>query len=208
MIISPYKYGQWSEDVFLWKHLIKHKLRSKVPKFFIDIGASNGVSNSNSRYFIHLGWKAWLFEPDPTNFKLLLQNTNFKELCRDKEDHFWVWARQMAITGNREGKIRFRSDGGLSTIDPKGGIQVECRKVVDVFRCPSVLRGVGILDVDTEGDEEEIVREFLKITKPCFIIIEHQNDGHKMNVQEELLRADYDRLRREGVNDIWQLKSL
>lgn len=209
MIVSPYKYAQWKEDVFLWKHLVQNKLRSKVPEFYIDIGASNGVSNSNSRYFVHLGWRVWLYEPDPTNYRLLCQNTNFRLLNEEKNGSLRdkVIAHNLAI-GPKSGEIRFTSEGGLSRIDPNGPIRVKCQTVGRAFSRDAVRQGVGILDIDTEGGEEAILEDFLRITHPCFIIIEHQNEQHKMQKQEGILKDRYRRLRREGVNDIWQLKSL
>jgi hypothetical protein len=68
---------------------------------------------------------------------------------------------------------------------------------------------IGILDIDTEGGEEKILGQFLRLKiRPSFVIIEHQNDQHKINMQQHLLQEEYRRIRREGVNDIWQLKSL
>jgi len=200
MIVSPFKYSQWGEDVFLYKYIKGNKLGGKVPKVFIDIGASNGVSNSNSRYFVHLDWEVHLYEPDPTNFALLCQNTSNinKDACR-------VYAYNVAI-GNRNARLKFKSEGGLSRLDPKGDVEVECLRVWDII---SEGEEVGILDIDTEGNEENILVQFFTMgIKPCFLIIEHQQDGPKMQKQEKLLDPEYKRIRRKGVNDIWVLKSL
>jgi FkbM family methyltransferase len=163
----------------------------------VDIGASNGVSNSNSRYFVHLGWRVVLFEPDPVNYGLLVQNTNVNETK--------VEMHNLAI-GNKRGTLKFKSEGGLSRLDANGDIKVDCVKVSDMFWPDSK---IGILDIDTEGGEENILKQFFMLgISPSFVIIEHQNDQHKMNVQGELLNNKYKRIRREGVNDIWALKSL
>ena len=59
----PFNYDQHRERRCIVDYIRKNNL--SVPTVYVDIGASDGVCNSNSRYFIHQGWVGYLFEPCP-----------------------------------------------------------------------------------------------------------------------------------------------
>jgi FkbM family methyltransferase len=58
-------YSQCSEDEFF------DKLLNKKDGTIVEVGAADGINNSNSKYFIDLGWKSLLIEPNPNNFNKL-----------------------------------------------------------------------------------------------------------------------------------------
>lgn len=195
----PFKYDQHGEVKCIVDYIRKNNLN--IPQKYIDIGASDGVCNSNSRYFAHQGtWEVHLFEPCPVNFRLLETNTH----------PTWGNSIYNYAVGNKNGKVKFKSEGGLSKIDQKGGIEVEMITVKKMFEKPlwNVKKdSIGILDVDTEGGEEGILLQFMKLeVYPHFIIVEHQNNNPKIQEQERILSPKYKRIARKGVNDIWHLK--
>jgi FkbM family methyltransferase len=59
------KYCQYDEEVFLLNHFGDKK------GFLVDIGAADGIRNSNSRKLIEKGWRGLLVEPGEVNFKKL-----------------------------------------------------------------------------------------------------------------------------------------
>jgi len=68
----PY-YSQAGQDKFLNEEIFHGKRNGT----FIDVGAHDGISYSNTYYFEkELGWKGICIEPHPKNFKLLSQNRN------------------------------------------------------------------------------------------------------------------------------------
>ena len=60
--------SQMGQDMFLNRWFFK----DRVPGFFVDVGAYDGVSGSNTFYFEkRLGWKGVAFEPNPSAFEVL-----------------------------------------------------------------------------------------------------------------------------------------
>lgn len=57
------KYSQYGEEVFLLNYF-----KDKKDGFLVEIGAADGVNNSNSRRLIEEGWKAILVEPNNNNY--------------------------------------------------------------------------------------------------------------------------------------------
>lgn len=70
------KYSQYDEE-----HILDFFFKKKKDGFVVDIGAADGVSNSNSRKLILDGWSGLLVEPNPNNYNKLvnLYNENDKD---------------------------------------------------------------------------------------------------------------------------------
>ena len=69
------KYAQYNEEDFLLNYF-----KGINNGILVDIGAADGINNSNSRYLLELGWKGLLVEPNKKNFnklkELYLNNDN------------------------------------------------------------------------------------------------------------------------------------
>jgi len=52
---------------------IKKLLKGNANRFFVECGALDGETRSNTLYFEKMGWKGLLIEADPLNFKKLVQ---------------------------------------------------------------------------------------------------------------------------------------
>lgn len=67
-------YSQYNEEKFLFEYF-----PNKIDGFLVDIGAADGINNSNSRTLIEIGWEGLLVEPGTNNFnklKELYQNNS------------------------------------------------------------------------------------------------------------------------------------
>lgn len=75
------RYSQYNEEGF-----IDSFFKNKNNGFLVDIGAADGITNSNSRFLIEKGWGGILIEPNTKNFnklqelyknnkKVILENT-------------------------------------------------------------------------------------------------------------------------------------
>jgi FkbM family methyltransferase len=69
------KYSQYNEESFLTTFF-----NSITNGLVVEIGAADGISNSNSRYLIEMGWSGLLVEPNKKNYikikNLYLNNDN------------------------------------------------------------------------------------------------------------------------------------
>lgn len=61
------KYAQYNEEEFLINYF-----KGVNNGTLVDIGAADGINNSNSRYLIELGWSGLLVEPNKKNFQKLI----------------------------------------------------------------------------------------------------------------------------------------
>jgi hypothetical protein len=62
--------GPYSDDQWITESIIKNKL-GKKPGIYIDIGAQDGITGSQTLFLARLGWKGVLFECDPEWVKIL-----------------------------------------------------------------------------------------------------------------------------------------
>lgn len=144
--------------------------RNKRNGVFVDIGAHDGKSGSNTYFFEkELGWTGICFEPMPNVFEKLKKNRNCVciEACVAKTEGIvpFVWV-------NSPGGVDMLS-GMLDTYDPRhwARMRTECREQggtytivnMDAIRLDTVLQEHGIkkidyLSVDTEGNELEILQ--------------------------------------------------
>jgi FkbM family methyltransferase len=62
------KYAQYNEEEFLLDYF-----KGIDNGVLVDIGAADGITNSNSRYLIELGWSGLLVEPNKKNFEKLVE---------------------------------------------------------------------------------------------------------------------------------------
>lgn len=108
-------YAQYNEDMLV------SRLLDSVDTV-IDVGANDGVSDSNSFFFVVRGASALLFEPIPENFRAL-------------QDFTWSAPNVVAVNegiSDREGELEFAVQGVLSfatdTEDPAHS--ESCRSVL------------------------------------------------------------------------------
>jgi FkbM family methyltransferase len=88
------KYSQYNEEKFLLDFFgINYK------GIVVEIGAADGINNSNSRFLIELGWTGLLVEPNKKNFKklselyygnnnIILENLGCSNITTEKVDFF------------------------------------------------------------------------------------------------------------------------
>lgn len=72
-------YGQNKEDMIMYNH-IKEKYSPKYKGNILEIGANDGVTLSNSKFFRDIGWTGYLVEPSKIAYDKLLNNINKKTL--------------------------------------------------------------------------------------------------------------------------------
>lgn len=144
--------------------------RKKKQGVFVDIGAHDGISGSNSYFFEkELGWTGICFEPMPNAFEKLKENRScicVNACVAAQEDIVpFVWVKSA-------GGVDMLS-GILATYDPRhwARMQDECSQQggsyevinMDAVRLETILQKHGIkeidyLSVDTEGNELEILQ--------------------------------------------------
>lgn len=162
-----------------------------VPRLIVDIGANDGIYQSNSRFFLQQAWNAILIEPLPHIFKRLASNMD-----EFKDRSIFI----NAAVGDRSGATKIyrhpndsdnTSDGGASLIlnPDQSTASWEC-ELVDAHALAVQYPDVGVLSVDAEGYDHVILRRWLGTkNRPMFIISENLTDWGTQPEKEFLLHS-------------------
>ncbi|MCH9620733.1 MAG: hypothetical protein S4CHLAM20_01340 [Chlamydiia bacterium] len=144
------------QDKFVNEHFFKDRKKG----FFIDIGAHEGVFNSNSYYFEKLGWDGICFEPDPRSFAELkkVRNCilyNFAVGSEEKVENFiqhpCSFVSGLDRTYEKQHRKVFRVKDGSRYFIP-----VQVVRLNDILKKHGI-KHVDFLSIDTEGAEEDII---------------------------------------------------
>lgn len=158
-----------------------NKLDKKLEKyldfdegFYVELGANNGVSQSNSLYFeLKRNWKGVLIEPSPYNFQKCianrgLNNSIFCNACvgfEYKEKYVDIkYANLMSISNNldldlinkknhiQEAKKHLKSNEIVFSFGAKS------RTLNDILDEAKAPRVIDFLSLDVEGAELEVLK--------------------------------------------------
>ena len=192
-------------------------VRDKFEKTFLEFGATDGYSLSNS-YLLEnsLNWKGVLSEPSPQWHDTLKMNRKNSKIITDciwretgKKLDFFVSDIGEYSTINDYIENDIKSLPGNTFARKKGGkiISVETISLNDVVKnyfndvCPSYV------SIDTEGSEYEILKAFdLDKYKPKLFTIEHNFTENESKIDEHLITNGYVRIFRKLTTfDAWYI---
>lgn len=204
-------HSQYGQDRFVDSYYT-----GKKNGFFVEIGAFDGITGSNTLYFESRGWDGIVIEPNPIHTASLKKNRTCK-----------VEAVCLAET---EGQVLFTSiEGYSSTLSgiQKSYDQKHLKRISDEISryggtqnnimVPAVnlktllnkynVREVDYLSVDTEGSEFQILKGIDFSAVPTRLISVEINYGRGTDILNLLTRHGYHRLLRLGPDDIYERMS-
>lgn len=179
----PYPYGQNQarpEDVVLTEHFGEDSTGR-----FLDIGAWNGVTFSNTRVFAERGWWGVSVEPSPAAFLELMKN--YAEFPKVELVN--------AAVADKVGLVTFHDCGGdaVSTLNRSNrnvwadGAGTKFRDItVCTTTLPRLLDRFGsdydLLSVDVEGGSAALLKEFPIEGMPKLkaIVVEHDGRAEEL----------------------------
>lgn len=185
--------SQLGQDKFVNELFFKNKKNG----FFLDIGAHDGKTGSNTYFFEkELGWQGICFEPLPHLFSSL-------QCCRDSVCiNACVAAQTGTVTFLHLDSVDEQLSGMCSTYDQRmlnvvlndlkvyGGtcrvLQMPSVRLDDVLAAHGITH-VDFLSLDTEGSELEILKtiDFSAITIDVMTIENNFNEPHIRNYLEQ-----------------------
>jgi len=200
-------HAQHGEDIFLWNHFGR-----KADGYFIEVGAHDGVSLSNTYAFEAIGWKGLLVEANP----------DVAELCRKNRPESIVAHTAVGAPGQAD-RIVFHTVSGdegdemLSFVNPDDADIERCtragksiRKVEVPFKTmDSILdelspEQIDFVTIDVEGGEMDVLKGFdLARFEPKVVMLEN-NTGHAdYPVSRYMERQGYQRFHHIGCNEFY-----
>jgi len=210
---KPTYFSQYQQDVFLNKIIFGNKKNG----FFVDIGAHDGVTISNSLFFEKFnGWEGVCVEPNPSVFAKLSANrkstnvnacvgsgnkkVSFTQIEGDAE-------MLSGITENYHEKHLQRIDDNISAT---GGKRTEIE--VDMVTLDSIgavkNRKIDFISIDTEGNEFEILKsiDFQKLDVAALTI---ENNYRDERIKDYLKSVGFIWLHKLGDDEVFlNLKDL
>ncbi len=204
-------YSQKGQDKFLNEEVFN----GKEGGFFVDIGAHDGISFSNSYFFEkYLGWKGICIEPNPDIFPKLIQNrlSLCLQLAVAKENKKFNFLKC-------EGYMLEMYSGIFELMDVKhieriekemqifGGscstIEIQCKPISEILNEYNI-NSIDFINIDIEGGEEEAIKSIdFKKTKIKAILVE--NNFRENKIQKYLESWGYKYIRTIGKDDIYIL---
>lgn len=177
----------------------------QIPKFYVEFGALDGLTDSQSYLLEKIGWSGILAEPNPNLFKGLatLRGQGMGGGSTVISDRL-VWIES-------ESKLTFRitQDPGYSTIknfalkDRHSALRATDYTEIDVLtisledllkksEAPNV---ICYLAIDTEGSEYRILSSFnFNSYKIIFLTVEHNNTPEREKILRLLEKNSYRRI--------------
>ena len=188
-------FSQHKESTWIKNYITQNKL--DIPKLFVDIGAHDGITNSNSRLFAMEGWKTLYFEPNPITFSKLINNT----IGQNRE--IYNIAISDKIQKNKFEIVMKKNFEGHSKINNNGKHTV-LSMPLDYFI--DKYEKIGILDIDAEGHDNIIAKSIIEKNLRPYIMIVESNSSEMLSELKSLLSPYYTYLITIKVNSIWLLK--
>lgn len=202
-------YSQIGQDEFVYEHFFKQKKSG----FFVDIGAYDGVTGSNSYFFEKsLGWNGICVEPIPELFqkcKEVRKCISINACISDKEGV----GQFLRITGPDEmlsGLIDNYNPQHRELVEriaPLYGdrhdlIKVNCLPFMKLLEYHGI-KHIDYLSIDTEGGELEILKS-IDFDKVTIDVIDVENNYNDPRFSEFLQTKGYKLIKRIIVDEIYK----
>ena len=153
--ISNVHFSQFGQDVFVGDILCQKK-----KGFFVDVGAREGLINSNTFYLENdLNWDGLLIEPHPDLYDQLSIKRKTKRIncaCSNIEGVSKFVKFLEEPLGNSGLLNTFQNKNRLSSIKHEI-IDVPTKNLTKILDENSAPKKIDYLDIDTEGHEEEVL---------------------------------------------------
>lgn len=160
---APY-YSQCGQDIFLHEHVFFNKSNG----VFIDIGAHDGISFSNTYFFEkELNWHGICFEPNPDVFSALKKNRRSfcYDMCVADYDGTSNFLKIIGAPEMLSGLVDKYDSRHLARVDLEINRDSGIKEIIPIRVCKlnTILEKHGICEVDllcidTEGSELDILK--------------------------------------------------
>ena len=198
--------------------------KGKRDGIFVEVGAHDGVSHSNTHCLVEYDWLGYYIEP---------VEVIYESCCNNHKDNKYIKVFNYAI-GCHEGEIDIFCRGPLSTTSleamnitiannfypPKGKVRVQkcqSKRLETFLKEQDIQPGFDLLVVDTEGTEADVFNSFdLSCYLPKMIIAELEDNHGKYKgalekIQEiktlrtQIINTGYREVYKDSINTVYVL---
>jgi hypothetical protein len=150
-------FSSFYQDIWIIKNIFKFKNNL----FFVDVGAYDGISNSNTLLFEKFyNWKGICIEPNPNTFFKLLKY-RYNKYCKN-----------YIISDSKKKKLRISNQGQLSRITNNTKSFAVKNMSLNKLISLNKIKKINFLDIDCEGFEDTVINSinFKSISIDCILI--------------------------------------
>lgn len=187
-------YSQNNEDDIL------KKLVPKNNGYFVDIGACDPKSLSNSRYFAEIGWKIFLLEMNPFNLCNILkeyQNNKNVEIMsaaiteqEEKILNCYLTENDAVSTVFENHKNKWEASyAGLYKYNNFCINSTNCLTLSNYIKTKT--NNVDIISIDVEGNSGKIAKTMVEYLPANCYIVEHDNEIDELISKFKSLNYSY-----------------
>ena len=201
-------YSQYNQDKWLFENYFKDKPNG----FFLEIGADDGVRNSNTKFYEELGWNGMCVEPSHARFKELVNNRSC--ICENVAISDTVgevefmdisgWGRGLSgIVDKYDGRHKNRIQQELKHPENTGNQTITVK--TDLLSNLLDKHGITEIDfctIDTEGGELDIIKG-IDFDKYGIGIILVENNYKESNVRDFLKEKGYKLVTTLSIDDVY-----
>jgi FkbM family methyltransferase len=193
--------------------VLRQLIRDDWPMWLVDVGANDGITNSNTWGFVRDGWHSVLVEPNPTVAQKLHRNVAafanavvVQKACSSDSGTIELVIYDDDPTGmltsvdRNGGRVRGDGDNRMSKI-----VTVQTETLSKIVSDAGVPEDFSLLSIDTEGLDLEVLQSLNPATHRPRIIVTETDELEKVESRKRnLLQERGYRLETiVGVNTIW-----
>jgi len=199
-------YSQFGQDRFLHENYYMNTPRGR----FIDIGAHDGITGSNTFFFEALGWRGICIEPIKELFDQLTLNRTcvLRNLALSDKVGEAYFKRIKGHSEMLSGLVDQYSPEHLSRIQKEFAEHVQEEELIKVrtstFNTEIPAGHYDILSIDVEGAEGTILKSIDWNKYQIDHLVVEFNDGSDDGLQGYLERLGYTTVVRKGVDLIFK----
>jgi FkbM family methyltransferase len=186
-------HSQIGQDLAVLKYY-----KNKKNGYFVEIGAWDGISYSNTFLMEKLGWDGICVEPLPKLYNQLEKNRKCKtyqcavDTVGGKTLNF-VDAGMLSGDLSRIDKDRISRELGAEKLELQSTIEVQTRNLTDILKDADAPKFIEFLSLDTEGSEFDILIGLDHDSyKFGYITVEHNyKEPNRRKIREFLISKGY-----------------
>jgi FkbM family methyltransferase len=197
-------YSQFEQDKFVYENYFQNKTNG----YFVDIGAHNGITFSNSKFFEELGWTGVCVEPNPKVFKILQAGRKCKCVMKAIADHTGTAQFFQIVEGADmlSGLVDEFNQRGIENIHANlQGIENEFDYIdVELELFDNIVDNtiIDFLSLDTEGNELKILQT-IDFDKYNIKVITIENNDYDDKFLKFLTSRGYQLVTRLGCDEVY-----
>lgn len=191
---------------------------------FVEVGAYDGFSHSNTYCLSKAGWSGVYVEPIPHFANACAKNHSFNTnvkvvnaaIASDKDHVDMFVANTLTTSSEEQFKAYLEIDWAKNDIQKffQGRLRVPCIRLDDLLKKTGI-SSIDVLVIDTEGTELDVIRSFdLGTIAPKLVICEIEDDHRDFQktphivkrckeTREIFLQSKYEQIYKDEINTVF-----